>query len=79
MSRLTEKLPGAAMETGAAIPILMSIDEVAASLRVSSKTVRRLIDSRDLRAVRISRRVLVRRAEVERFVLMQENLGALAS
>jgi excisionase family DNA binding protein len=45
---------------------LVSIAETAKALVVSKDTVRRLIDSKKLRAVRVSRRVLVPESEVER-------------
>lgn len=61
------------------VPLLMTVDEVAVCLRVSSKTVRRLIGSGELRQLRVARRVLVRRTEVEKFIARQENLCALAS
>lgn len=48
---------------------LVSISEAAKSLGVSKDTVRRLIERKALRAVRVSRRVLVPTSEVERACL----------
>jgi excisionase family DNA binding protein len=45
---------------------LMSIGETAKALAVSKDTIRRLIDRKELRAVRVSRRVLIPTSEVER-------------
>ena len=45
---------------------LVSITETAKSLGVSKDTIRRLIERRELRSVRVSRRVLVPLAEIER-------------
>ena len=45
---------------------LFSIGETAKFLGVSKDTIRRLIDKKVLLAVRISRRVLVPRSEIER-------------
>lgn len=47
---------------------LWTLDEVAAHLRVSRRTVERLTYARQLGVVRRGRRVLVRRAEIERFI-----------
>lgn len=44
---------------------LLTLDEVAGRLRVSRRTVERLIDRRELRPIRIGRRVLVTVAECE--------------
>ncbi|MGO8732186.1 MAG: excisionase family DNA-binding protein [Terriglobia bacterium] len=45
---------------------LISIAETAKALAVSKDTIRRLIDRKQLRAVRVSRRVLVPSSEIER-------------
>lgn len=45
--------------------MLLTIDEVAVHLRVSTRTVRRLIASGDLQASKIGRSVRVSRAAVE--------------
>jgi excisionase family DNA binding protein len=45
---------------------LVSISETAKSLGVSADTVRRLIGRGDLSSVRVSRRVLVPQAEIDR-------------
>ncbi len=45
---------------------LISASQAAATLGVSVYTIRRLIDAGDLRAVRIRRRILIPRAEIER-------------
>lgn len=48
---------------------LESVDEVSKRLGVSSFTVRRLIKTNQLRAVRVSRRVLVPDSEVDRIII----------
>jgi excisionase family DNA binding protein len=45
---------------------LMSIGDTAKALAVSKDTIRRLIDRKELYAVRVSRRVLVPASEIER-------------
>ena len=45
---------------------LVSIGETAKALAVSKDTIRRLIDRKELRAVRVSRRVLIPTSEIER-------------
>lgn len=45
---------------------LVSIGETAKALSVSKDTIRRLIDRKELRAVRVSRRVLVPQCEIDR-------------
>ena len=47
---------------------LLDVREVAAFLKVSEKTVRRLVAHRQLRCVRIGRKVLFDPADVLRFV-----------
>ena len=53
---------------------LVSVSETAKSLGVSRDTVRRLIGRRELRAVRVARRVMVPQAEIERACL--QGVGA---
>jgi excisionase family DNA binding protein len=48
---------------------LVSISETAKTLGVSKDTIRRLIDRKELRAVRVSRRVMVLLSEIERACL----------
>ena len=48
---------------------LVSIAATAKVLAVSKDTVRRLIERKELRAVRVSRRVLVPESEIERACL----------
>ena len=48
--------------------ILLRIDETAAILKVSSKTVQRLLARGDLRAVRIGRLVRIPSAEIDRLI-----------
>jgi excisionase family DNA binding protein len=48
---------------------LLTVAEVAASMRVSTMTVYRLIRSGDLRAMRVGRSYRVRRSEVEDYLL----------
>ena len=45
---------------------LVSIAETAKALAVSKDTIRRLIDRKELLAVRVSRRVLIPASEIER-------------
>ena len=47
---------------------LESIEEVSRRLSVSTFTTRRLIKARQLRAVRVGRRVLVPHSEIERVI-----------
>ena len=47
---------------------LLRVDEAAAILQVSSKTVRRLLASGDLRAVRIGRLVRIPLSEIDRLI-----------
>lgn len=51
---------------------LLTIDEVAARLALHHRTVRRLIESGDLRVVRIGRAVRVQENELERFIAERE-------
>lgn len=55
---------------GEYIPLL-SVDETADALRVSSKTVRRLLSDGKLSHLRVGRRVLLRTEDVDRFIRMQ--------
>lgn len=50
---------------------LLSVDETAEAMRVSSKTVRRMIDTGRLSCLRIGRRVLLRTEDVDRFIRVQ--------
>ena len=50
------------------LPQLLSVDDVAAILAVSSKTVRRMIDRGALSACRVGRLVRVQRADLERYI-----------
>lgn len=47
---------------------LLSVDDVAAILSVSSKTVRRMIDRGTISACRVGRLVRVQRADLERYI-----------
>lgn len=51
------------------LPQLLSVDDVAASLSVSSKTVRRMIDRGTISACRVGRLVRVQRADLERYIV----------
>ena len=51
-----------------ALPQLLSVDDVAAILAVSSKTVRRMIDRGALSACRVGRLVRIERADLERYI-----------
>jgi len=50
------------------MPRLLTLSEVAAVLRVSVRTVQRLIASGQIRPTRIGRRTLVSEAEVETYL-----------
>jgi excisionase family DNA binding protein len=56
---------------------LQSIEEVSKKLAVSTFTTRRLIKSKELRAVRIGKRVLVPQSEIDR--VMVQGCGKHAS
>lgn len=47
---------------------LLRVDEAAALLRVSTKTIRRLVGREDLRAVRIGRSVRIHSSEIDRLI-----------
>lgn len=49
-------------------PVLLTIEETCTALSLGRTTVHFLIKSGDIRAVRIGRRVLVPRDELERYV-----------
>jgi excisionase family DNA binding protein len=51
---------------------LLTVEEVADLLQVSSTTIRRLVRHGDIRVVRIRRSVRVRPSELERFVVANE-------
>ena len=48
-----------------AVPALLTVREVAALFRVSTKTVRRLIDRGQLRTVRVGSSIRIRAVDVE--------------
>lgn len=54
----------------------LSVDETAAALRVSSRTVRSLIAAKSLPCFRVYRRVLVRRQALEEFMRDRETGGS---
>jgi excisionase family DNA binding protein len=47
---------------------VLTVREVAAELRVSGMTVRRLVERGELRAIRVGRSVRIERAELDRFL-----------
>ena len=47
---------------------LLSIDETADAMRISSKTVRRMIDAGRLSYVRIGRRMLLRTMDIDAYI-----------
>ena len=49
-------------------PALLHVDDAAATLQVSSKTVRRLVARGDLKAVRIGRSVRIPSSEIDRLI-----------
>jgi excisionase family DNA binding protein len=51
---------------------LVTVDELAALLRLHHRTIRKLIASGELRVVRIGRAVRIREDEVERFLTERE-------
>jgi excisionase family DNA binding protein len=54
--------------TPTSLPRLLSVEEVAAVLSVSQKTVRRKIDAGVLPACRVGRLLRIQRAELERYI-----------
>jgi excisionase family DNA binding protein len=54
--------------SGSPTQVFLRVDEAAAILKVSSKTVRRLLARGDLRAVRIGRSVRIQLSEIERLI-----------
>jgi excisionase family DNA binding protein len=53
----------------AALPRLLTIKLVAAALALSTKTVRRRIESGELKAIHIGRSIRVARDELDRFII----------
>ena len=72
MATLAEGIQEEEVDSAAVAPelgrLLFSIAEVSAALCISSTTVRELTHQGDLPCVRIGRRFLYRRADVEAFV-----------
>jgi excisionase family DNA binding protein len=70
----SRELPRRSRPTAAAMglqrdpPALMSVKEAAMLLHVSAKTIRRLIERGELRAVRIGRSVRLRSVDVSRII-----------
>jgi excisionase family DNA binding protein len=60
--------PDARRGTVEGSPTLWTLQETAASLRVSQRTLRRQVAARRIRCVRIGRRLLFDPADVSRFV-----------
>jgi excisionase family DNA binding protein len=56
------------LQIATALPQLLSVDDVAAVLSVSSKTVRRMIDRGALSTCRVGRLVRVQRMDLERYI-----------
>ena len=54
--------------------LTVSVYEAAFSLGVSVRTIRRLISTNELRAVRIGRRVRVARPELDRFIEIHQTV-----
>jgi excisionase family DNA binding protein len=50
------------------VPFLMTIAEAATALRVSTKTVRRMLDRGELRRVNVGRLIRIRAAEIGRYI-----------
>ena len=55
---------------------LLRVKEVAALFRVSTMTIFRLVDSGELKAIRVGNSIRIPRAEVERFI--EANTTAVA-
>ncbi len=53
-----------------ALPQLLSVADVAGTLSVSQKTVRRMLDAGVLPACRVGRLVRIQRAELERYIAL---------
>lgn len=51
-----------------ALPQLLSVDDVAASLSVSSKTVRRMLERGTLSRCQVGRLVRIHRSDLERYI-----------
>jgi excisionase family DNA binding protein len=56
------------LQIATALPQLLSVDDVAAVLSVSSKTVRRMIGLGALPTCRVGRLVRVQRMDLERYI-----------
>ena len=57
---------GTPSDSGSSPKALLRVDEAAAMLKVSSKTVRRLLARGDLKAVRVGRLVRIHSSEIDR-------------
>lgn len=53
---------------GTSVPLLVTVNEVASTLRVSTRYVRSLIRREAIPVVRLGRRTLVRRVDLEEIV-----------
>lgn len=53
-----------------ALPQLLSVEDVAGTLSVSQKTVRRMLDAGVLPTCRVGRLVRIQRAELERYIAL---------
>jgi excisionase family DNA binding protein len=62
--------------TDSAETLLVDRTEAARQLCCCARTIDKLIRAGQLRAVRIARRVLISRAELERFITASQNGGA---
>ncbi len=52
---------------------VLTVDEVAAELRVSAQTVRKLIEEGQLRAFKVRGQWRIRRADLDRYIEKQSN------
>jgi excisionase family DNA binding protein len=57
---------------------LLTIDEVAELLRLGKRTVERYVGEGEIASVKIGRRRLVERAELERFLRQAQKRGRVA-
>lgn len=75
--RQVEVDPRPAPQTAEAVPqLLLSLPEAAAALSLGCTKVRELVAAGELRAVRVDRRVLVPKVEIEQFVARLLAAGA---
>ena len=67
-SRVASRPAGSRAKFGSSSPTFFRVNEAAAVLQVSSKTIRRLIARGDLKAIRIGRSVRIHSSEIESLI-----------